>query len=73
MHTEKINDPAGETQTFEPRPLPATWVVAAKVRPTGRLESNFGFLFVSALYLILISARELLLEHGVCARYNLPI
>lgn len=29
-----IKEPAGETQTLEPRPRPATWTVAVKVRPS---------------------------------------
>lgn len=41
---EKIKDPAGETQTLEPRPRPATWVVAVTVKPSGTLERSFGFL-----------------------------
>jgi hypothetical protein len=31
-----IREPAGETQTLEPRPRPATWDVAVKVKPWGR-------------------------------------
>lgn len=45
-HTERIRQPAGETQTFEPRPRPATWVVAVNVKPVGRLERSFVFLVV---------------------------
>lgn len=44
MHTDKINDPAGDTQTFEPLPRPATCVVAVQVKPFGSLDSNFVFL-----------------------------
>lgn len=33
---EKMRDPDGDTQTFEPRPLPATWVVAVAVNPFGK-------------------------------------
>jgi hypothetical protein len=44
MHTEKTKDPAGDTHTLEPRPLPATWVVAVNVKPVGRFVSNFVFL-----------------------------
>ena len=39
-----ISEPGGETQTFEPRPRPATWVVAVAVKPLGRLLSRVGFL-----------------------------
>lgn len=42
---EKIRDPAGDTHTFEPRPLPATCVVAVAVNPLGRLRNSLGFLF----------------------------
>lgn len=41
---EKIRAPAGETQTFDPRPLPATWVVAVAVNPFGKLRRSRGFL-----------------------------
>lgn len=41
---ENIRDPGGETQTFDPRPRPATWMAATAVRPLGSLESSFGFL-----------------------------
>lgn len=41
---ENIRAPAGDTQTFEPRPLPATWVVAVAVNPLGKLRSSLGFL-----------------------------
>ena len=44
MQTEKTRDPAGETQTLEPRPRPASCVVAVNVKPVGRFESSFGFL-----------------------------
>jgi hypothetical protein len=30
---ENINEPAGEIQTLEPRPRPATWTVAVAVNP----------------------------------------
>lgn len=39
-----MQHPAGASQTFVPRPRPATWVVAAKVKPVGSLERSFGFL-----------------------------
>lgn len=44
MQTENTRDPAGDTQTLEPRPRPATWVVAVNVKPVGRFESSFVFL-----------------------------
>jgi len=50
MQTEKIRQPAGETQTLDPRPRPATWVVAVSVNPVGSLDRSFGFLcFISVL------------------------
>lgn len=48
IQTENTRDPAGETQTLEPRPRPATWVVAVSVKPSGRLVKSFIFLFASA-------------------------
>lgn len=33
MTVEKMSDPAGETHTLEPRPRPATWIVAVAVKP----------------------------------------
>lgn len=39
-----ISDPAGDTQTFEPRPRPATCVVAVKHVPAGRWELTLRFL-----------------------------
>jgi hypothetical protein len=48
-HTENTKDPAGETQTLEPRPRPATWVVAVAVKPAGRFESNFAFLLLVSM------------------------
>ena len=46
MHTERFNDPAGDTHTLEPRPRAASWVVAVNVKPVGRFESSFAFLFL---------------------------
>lgn len=43
---EKISAPAGEIQTLEPRPRPATWTVAVAVNPFGKRWSNFMFLDV---------------------------
>jgi hypothetical protein len=31
-----MREPGGETQILEPRPRPASWVVAVKVVPVGR-------------------------------------
>lgn len=33
MTVEKMSDPAGDTHTFDPRPRPATWIVAVAVKP----------------------------------------
>lgn len=41
---EKIKEPAGEIQTFEPRPRPATWTVAVAVNPWGSRPSSCVFL-----------------------------
>lgn len=46
---ENINDPAGETQMFVPRPRPATWTVAVAVKPVGRRLSIAVFLSKSGL------------------------
>lgn len=35
MHIDHNNDPAGETQTLDPRPRPAICVVAVNVNPFG--------------------------------------
>ncbi len=47
MQVESIRDPAGETQTLEPRPRPATCTVAEAVKPVGRWWSNRVFLLTS--------------------------
>jgi len=69
--TEKIMHPFGEIQTFEPRPRPATCVVAANVRPFGRRDRSVGFLG------LLVGGEEglgdRLVEHGVCAGYCLAV
>lgn len=44
MVYEKMRQPGGETQTFDPRPRPATWVVAVTVKPGGKVERSLGFL-----------------------------
>lgn len=49
MTTENMRDPGGAIQTFEPRPRPATWVVAVRVKPVGSLETSLGFLQPSCL------------------------
>ena len=36
--------PGGATQTLEPRPRPAIWVVAVAVKPGGRCLRSLGFL-----------------------------
>lgn len=35
MHIDHSSDPAGETQTFDPRPRPAICVVAVNTSPFG--------------------------------------
>jgi hypothetical protein len=44
MHIDHNNDPAGETQTLDPRPRPAIWVVAVNVNPFGTRVRSFEFL-----------------------------
>ena len=44
MQVENIREPAGDTQTFDPRPRPATWTVAVAVKPEGRRRSIWVFL-----------------------------
>jgi hypothetical protein len=44
MQVEKIREPAGDIQTLDPRPRPATCTVAIAVKPLGRSESNLVFL-----------------------------
>ena len=52
---ENINEPAGETQTFEPRPLPATWVVVVAVNPVGRCRRSLVFLAsLSTQYMVIL-------------------
>lgn len=41
---ERISEPAGETQMFDPRPRPASWVVAVNVKPAGRRVRRLVFL-----------------------------
>lgn len=41
---EKISEPAGEIQTLDPRPRPATWTVAVAVNPCGSSRRSFVFL-----------------------------
>ena len=41
---EKMRDPAGDTHTLEPRPRPATWIVAVAVKPWGSRRSSWVFL-----------------------------
>jgi hypothetical protein len=43
-HVDKIRDPAGDTQTLDPRPRPATWTVAVAVKPFGSRERSLVFL-----------------------------
>ena len=47
---ENINDPAGETQKFVPRPRPATCTVAVAVKPVGRRLRTAVFLKKSGMY-----------------------
>lgn len=44
MTVDMMRQPSGASQTLEPRPRPATWVVAAMVKPVGSLERSLGFL-----------------------------
>lgn len=41
---DMMRDPGGATQTLAPRPRPATWVVAANVKPVGRVDRRLWFL-----------------------------
>ena len=52
MHTEKTREPAGETQTLDPRPRPATWVVAVNVKPGGSLDRSLVFLGIVNIILV---------------------
>ncbi len=71
MVVDQIRQPGGETQTFEPRPRPATWVVAVMVKPGGKVERSFGFLrWVSIVF---GSIAYPLFKQCVCARYNLSV
>lgn len=45
MTVEKISDPAGDTHTLDPRPRPATWIVALAVKPWGSRRSIWVFLY----------------------------
>lgn len=44
MTVENINAPAGDTQTFDPRPRPAICTVATAVKPVGRWPRSLVFL-----------------------------
>lgn len=46
---EKMRDPAGDTHTLEPRPRPATWVVAVAVKPWGSRRRSWVFLYSSEI------------------------
>ncbi len=72
MHTENTNDPAGDTQTFEPRPRPANWVVAVNVKPVGRFESSFAFLQIISKDRP-IGRGNLLFQHRIGAGDNLAV
>lgn len=44
MTVEKMRHPGGDTQTLDPRPLPATCVDAQTVNPVESLDKILGFL-----------------------------
>jgi hypothetical protein len=44
MTVLKIREPGGASHTFEPRPRPATCVVAVAVNPWGTALRSLGFL-----------------------------
>jgi hypothetical protein len=73
MQTDQTKDPAGETQTFEPRPRPATCVVAVNVKPVGMLESNLVFLRMVNFWPAEKERENSLLEHRVRAGHNFSI
>jgi len=77
MQVENIIDPAGETQTLEPRPRPATWTVAEAVKPVGRWRSSLVFLlrFVSERFQMILAGKavHILLKHSVRARDHFAI
>ncbi len=71
---ENMSDPAGETHTLEPRPRPATWMVAVAVKPAGRRRRISVFLFCSVLIYVCSNMRvSVLLEYSVGACDHLPI
>src|SRR4051812_48603322 len=53
MTVDIMSAPCGDTQTLEPRPRPATWVVAVKVKPVGSVARSFGFLWLLSQHSIL--------------------
>lgn len=73
MQTDQTKDPAGETQTFDPRPRPATCVVAVSVKPVGRLESNLIFLSRVNFWPSMEERGHSLLEHRVRAGHNFSV
>lgn len=70
---EKINMPGGAIQTFEPRPRPATWVVAETVNPLGSFGMSFGFLVYVRVKSSMSHRADVLLQHGVCASYHFSV
>src|SRR3954454_14227896 len=73
MQTDIIRDPAGDTHTLDPRPRPATCVVAVKVNPLGKWESSFGFLNLVSIHTWRKWARRILLQHRIRTRHNFSI
>lgn len=70
---ENISAPAGDTQTFDPRPRPATWVVALAVKPLGSLRSSLGFLTRQSCLASVIGQVYLLFQDRVRASDDLAI
>lgn len=73
MTVEKSRLPAGATQTLAPRPRPATWVVAVRVKPVGSLERSLWFLAVVSAGLELGGEGGSPFEHRVGAGDDLSV
>lgn len=70
---EKMSIPGGAIQTLEPRPRPATWVVAETVKPLGSFGMSLGFLLHVNLVSLLFGRGNILLKHCICTCDNFAV
>lgn len=53
--TENWRQPGGDSQVFEPRPLPDTWWAASETKGTGIADIKAGFLLNALAILAVIT------------------